>query len=343
MAGLAEIGFAFYDVFLMKSANIFTPDSSPLTIGVLVLHAANTLSLAAVLDPLRTANRRAGKELFRWVLLTPLGAPVILTSGLQVPGIALEQAPAMNALFVVAGFELENQCTPVLLSHIRRVSGRVANICGVDGGPWILARAGILNQHRATTHWEDLEKFTQAFPGIDVTRDRFVIDGRVMTTGGAGPALDLMLHLIQTRHGVALAMRAAGALIYDPDPSGARPQSVTSTSRLMARAPKVAQAIQLMETHLEDPLPISVIAQRLGLTQRNLEHRFKAAINTSPGAYFLDLRLSEARRLALDTALPASEIALVTGFTSPASFARAFKKAHGLSVSDARRHEAAAF
>ncbi len=327
----------------MKSANIFLADPSPLTIGVLVLEASNTLSLAAVLDPLRTANRRAGKELFRWVLLTPNGAPVSLTSGLQVPGIALEQAPTMDALFVVAGFELEEQCTDVLLSQIRRRSALVANIGGVDGGPWILARAGILNHHRATTHWEDLENFTRNFPEINVTRDRFVIDGRVMTTGGAGPALDLMLHLIQTRHGAALAMRAAGALIYAPDPQGARPQSVTSTTRLMARAPKVAQAIQMMEDHLEDPLPIATIAQHLGLTQRGLELRFKAAIGTSPGAYFLDLRLSEARRLALDTSLPASEVGLVTGFSSPASFARAFKKAHGRSVTEMRRQEAAAF
>lgn len=320
----------------MKSANIFEP-GGPITIGLLVLDAANTLSLAAVVDPLRAANRRAGRTLFSWIWLTPDGAPASLTSGLQVPGAALAPQTGLDALFVIAGFDLDLQSTPALLRKLRQIAQTGVTMIGVDGGPWILARAGILNKHRATTHWEDIEKFEIIFPEIDVTRDRFVIDGPMITTGGAGSALDLMLHLIHTRHGDALAMRTAGALIYEPDPSGNRPQSVTSPARLMARAPKVAQAIRAMEEHLEDPPSVAALAQQLGLSQRSLETRFQQALGTSPGAYFLTLRLDEARRLASDTALPVAEIALRTGFASAASFARAFKAAHGQSVTELRK------
>ncbi|WP_424941760.1 GlxA family transcriptional regulator [Aliiroseovarius crassostreae] len=320
----------------MKSANIFEP-GGPITIGLLVLEAANTLSLAAVVDPLRAANRRAGRVLFTWVWLTPDGGPVQLTSGLQVPGTAFATAPELDALFVIAGFELEAQSTPPLLRKLRQIAQAGVAMVGVDGGPWILARAGLLNKHRATTHWEDMEKFEASFPEINATRDRFVIDGQMITTGGAGSALDMMLHLIRARHGEALAMRTAGALIYEPDPSGNRPQTVTSPARLMARAPKVAQAIRIMEEHLEDPPSVAALAQQLGLSQRSLEVRFQQALGTSPGAYFLTLRLDEARRLASDTALPVAEIALRTGFASAASFARAFKAAHGQSVSALRK------
>lgn len=320
----------------MKSENIFEP-GGPITIGLLVLEAANMLSLAAVVDPLRAANRRAGRALFTWVWLTPGGNPIQLTSGLHVPGDALDTKQELDALFVIAGFDLEPQSTTSLLRQLRLIAQRGVAMAGVDGGPWILARAGLLDQHRATTHWEDLEKFESTFPDIDVSRDRFVIDRQMITTGGAGSALDMMLHLIRARHGEALAMRTAGALIYEPDPSGSRPQSVTSPARLIARAPKVAQAIRIMEEQLEAPPSIAQIAQRIGLTQRSLEVRFQQTLGISPGAYFLTLRLDEARRLASDTALPVAEIALRAGFASAASFARAFKAAHGQSVSELRK------
>lgn len=340
IAPVDDIHFTLYDDHLMKSENFSSlfPSHGTVRVGLLVLEAANTLSLAAVVDPLRAANRRAGQELFQWDWLTPDGAPVTLTSGLQVDGTALGSFGNPDLLFVIAGFDLEAQSTPALLAQLRRYAQSKIVIGGVDGGPWIMARAGLLNQHRATTHWEDIETFGQSFPEITVTQERFVIDGQMITTGGAGSALDLMLHLIRLRHGEALAMRTAGALIYEPDPSGARPQTVSSPARLMARAPKVAQAIQIMEAHLEEPLSITEIAKQLGLSTRSLETRFKAALDTSPGAHFLTLRLDEARRLAGDTALPVSEIALRTGFASAASFARAFKSAHGYSVSALRRH-----
>ena len=335
--GLDRLRFPIYAARLMKTANIFTPDPAPLTIGVLVLDQSNTLSLAAVLDPMRAANRRAGAELFRWHLLVPEGADVTLTSGLPVPGRALRDAPDLDALFVVAGFFLEEQSTPALLAGLRTVAGRVQSLAGVDGGPWVLARAGLLNGHKATTHWEDLERFAQRFAEVDVQRDRYVIDGRVATSGGASPTLDMMLHLLRARHGEALAMRVAGAFIYDPVHAGDAPQSLASPARLRTRAPKVARAIQIMESHLDTPPATAQIAAQVGLSPRSLETRFRAALGTTPGAFFLHLRLAEARRLAEDTAQPVAQIALACGFASQAAFARAFKQAHGLSVSALRR------
>ncbi|MCI2398049.1 GlxA family transcriptional regulator [Aliiroseovarius subalbicans] len=322
----------------MKSAkNIFGPESAPLHVGVLVLDSCNMLSLSAVLDPMRAANRRAARDVFRWTLLTPDACPVTLTAGLPVTGLPLIEAPEMDALFVVAGFQLEEQSTPALLTGLRRQATRVQTLAGIDGGSWILARAGLLNGHKATTHWEDLERFAQEFPEIDAQRDRYVIDGQRTTTGGASPALDMMLHLIRARHGEALAMRVAAAFIYDPVHAGDAPQSLASPARLRARAPKVARAIRMMEQHLDDPPRIAQLAAQVGLTPRHLETRFRAALGTTPGAFFLNLRLSEARRLALDTSQPVAQIALATGFNSQAAFARAFKQAHGQSVSALRR------
>ena len=207
----------------------------------------------------------------------------------------------------------------------------------IDGAPWLLARAGLLDGRSATTHWEDLEDFATRFPNVNTRRDRFVIDPPFATSGGAAPGIDMMLHLIGTRFGQSLATRVASAFVYDPVPPGQQGTGPGAAPRPIRRTPQIARALDLMETHLEDPLSIPDIAQRLNLSTRSLEQRFRSHLQQSPHNYYLQLRLNEAHRLAIDTSMTVGEVAATTGFASQASFARAFKQAHGLSVRELRR------
>src|SRR3546814_3338226 len=97
-----------------------------------------------------------------------------------------------------------------------RISDWSSDVCssdlGVEAGSWLLARAGLLDGRAATTHWEDLEDFAARFPEIAVRPDRFVVDGRTFTSGGASPTFDLMLHLIRSRFGYPLALEVASVL-----------------------------------------------------------------------------------------------------------------------------------
>lgn len=309
--------------------------SDPFRIGLLILPDSNLLSFGAALDPFRAANRRAGKTLYEWQVMSPQGGLVELTTGIEVSSEPLPLHADMDLLILVAGFRLDAHATPALRSWLRQLRARGIAYCGVDGGPWVLARAGLLNDRRATTHWEDLEAFANAFPELDPLPDRYVIDGPALTTGGAAPCLDLMLHLIRAHHGADLAGQVANALLYDPveRPS---PQRLVSQARLTATAPPVAQAIAMMEERMEDPPPIAEIAATLGLSPRRLEMLFRTHLETGPGAFFLRLRLNEARRLAMDTGLSVREIALRTGFSGPSTLARAFRKGFDSSISALR-------
>lgn len=317
--------------------SLFKPTGAPLRVLLLTFDQTNALSLASLVDPLRAANRRAGRRLFDWSYATPTGVPVTLTAGIDIPGPALHDAPEADLLIVVASFVIEAQITPRLLTATRARAHRVQGLCAADGGAWLLARAGLLDGYAATPHWEDHDAFEATFPAVDTRRSRYVIDRNRLTTAGAAPSLDMMLDLIARRHGAALAARVASAFIYDPVQDGAAQQTPVASSALARRDPLVAKLIARMAATLDAPLTVAQLAQEAGLTPRTLEHRFARATGASPKAYSLSLRLSEAHRLASDTTLPVQDIAFATGFSSQAALARAFKAAHGQSITALRK------
>ncbi|WP_298675291.1 GlxA family transcriptional regulator [uncultured Lentibacter sp.] len=308
----------------------------PLHTAILTVSDSNTLSFAAAVDPLRAANRRAGRALFHWHFVTATEAPARLTSGVEVHGTPLARLESCDLLILVAGFNLEAHATPALLAALRRVAPRAGQIAAIDGASWLLARAGLLNGHSATAHWEDLPGFATRFEAVETLAHRFVLSGKFATAGAALPGLDMMLRLIEERFGARLAQEVAGAFLHDPSLPAELPQNPTSRQKLARHHPAVARALSLMQANIETPLTIARLAAELSLSPRVLELRFQAALGQSPKATYLTLRLSEAHRLALDTALPVQDIALATGFASQASFARAFRAAHGRSVSALR-------
>lgn len=331
MTSLGDPHFMFYAHDLMKTAD---NASLPLSVAVLVLDQCNTLSFAAAVDPMRAANRLSGRSLFNWTYVTATETPATLTSGLTVPGTPVYQLPRCDLLMVVAGFDLDRHATSALRASLRRIAATGATIAGIDGGPWLLADAGLLDGYRATTHWEDLDQFAMRFPAVTTLRDRFHIDRARMTSGGAAPAIDMMLHLIADRFGTALAARVAGAFIYDASPQSSTPQSrlghQPNHNRLTARASA------LMEHSLDTPLSIPHLARQCGASPRALEVQFKTRLNTTPKTHYLNLRLTEALRLITDTELAIMDIALATGFASQSSFARAFRLAYGTSARQVR-------
>jgi AraC family transcriptional regulator, glycine betaine-responsive activator len=321
---------------------IFAPASSePLKIDFLVLPDVSLLSLASTIEPLRGANRMAGRTLFRRRLLSPDGNAVTTSGGIAVPVEATFSADhPRDALVVVAAFNAATHARRPLLAALRRVARRGTEIGGVESGSLVLAVAGLLDGRRATTHWEDLEEFAARFPAIDVRADRYVIDNGRFTTGGASPALDMMLHLIRVRHGHALALDVASLFIYDELRAAGDPQPMVSLGRLDANEPRVAAAIRIMEERIERPVSIPRLAREAGIGPRMLETLFLRSFGMSPRRYYGALRLNAGRRLLLGSRKSITEIAAQTGFASASAFARSFRARFGESPREVRSSRA---
>ena len=83
----------------MKSEiSLFNPQGKPLSVLILVFDETNALSLSSVVDPMRAANRRAGKKLFDWKFATPSGALANLTAGIAINAPALFRSPSADLL-----------------------------------------------------------------------------------------------------------------------------------------------------------------------------------------------------------------------------------------------------
>lgn len=295
------------------------------------------MSVACTIDPMRAANRMAGKAIFNWNVQTLDGLPAVMSCGLPLaPALKFEAGKGADVLIVVAGFDSDRHASKGAVMLIGKAASNFTSVGGVEAGGLILARAGLLNGRLATTHWEDLEDFTDAFPDIDVRPDRYVIDGKFFTTGGASPTFDLMLHLIRSRQGIAFAMGVASAFIYDEAHTPSDAQTIVSLGHLNKIEPRIVNAIKIMEARIDDPMDINDIAQKLHISTRMLENLFEASMKVSPGKYYRNLRLQVARRLVEETKLSAQEIAVRTGFNSLSAFSRSFKNSYGVSPMQAR-------
>lgn len=321
-----------------EKPSVFRVERARLDVTVLVFSGASIMCVASTIDPLRAANRIAGETLFDFHLVSVGGEPAITTCGLPIAVSGrFDPARPTDMIVVVAGFGTQGYATAAFLQGLRKAA-RSARACGgVEAGTWLVARAGLLDGRAATTHWEDMEDFSAAFPETDVRPDRYVIDGPVFTCGGASPAFDLMLHLVRSRLGMAVALDVASVFIYDQSRAATDAQPLVSLGRLDGYDPRLAQAIRLMESHIDQPLSIAAIARRAGVTSRTLESVFRSSIGETPGAYYLRLRLTAARKLVTDTRIALADIAERTGFSSASSFSRAFARSFGKAPTGLRK------
>jgi transcriptional regulator GlxA family with amidase domain len=306
------------------------------SVDVLVLDQFSLMCVAATVEPLRAANRVAAQPLYCWRLLSWDGSALTSTSGITV-AVDGRFAPdeTRDVLFVVGSFSAR-VVDRRLSAALRRAARSRLSLGGIEAGSWVLARAGLLDGYSATTHWEDLDEFAAGFPKVDVRRDRFVMDRTRWTAGGAAPALDMMLTMIRSQHGLPLALQVASVFIYDQHLAASVPQPTVALGRLSVTDPARARAIGVMQTRLEEPLPLSEVAARSGVSVRTLQARFRAQLGQSPHAYYLDLRLSAAKRMLEQSTSSVAEVSTTHGFGSASAFARGFRQRFGISPLAAR-------
>ncbi|WP_297770481.1 GlxA family transcriptional regulator [uncultured Roseovarius sp.] len=300
------------------------PSETPTRIAILLFDRFSNLCLANCLEPLRAANTLAPRRGFDWHILTPDGAPVRSSSGLEVvPHDALGALTACDYMLVLASYDHERHDTAATRRALQVAARRAQVMVGLDSGPWLLASAGLLDGRRATVHWDLLDAFTERFLSITAERARVLRDGPRLTCAGAMSALDMTLGLISTHLGMAVRIDVEALFMHgDPPVAPAQEGDVVGD-------PLLRRALGLMRDHVERPLSLADLARRLSCQTRTLDRRFRAGLGAPPGAVYRHLRLAAARKLVENSRLGMAEIALRCGYESPAALTRALRQHYG--------------
>jgi transcriptional regulator GlxA family with amidase domain len=183
----------------------------------------------------------------------------------------------------------------------------------------------LLDEKRATIHWENHDSFAEDFPEVDLTKSIFVRDGNRISAAGGTASIDLFLRIISDEYGSALSNAVADQMIYTAIRTDRDSQRLSVPTRIGVRHPKLSKVIQVMEENIEEPISPAILAKDVGMSTRQLERLFRRYLSRSPKRYYMELRLQKARNLLMQTDMSVINVALACGFASPSHFSKCYR------------------
>ncbi|MFE9764138.1 GlxA family transcriptional regulator [Streptomyces sp. NPDC005808] len=307
------------------------------TVLVVLFDDVQSLDVSGPVEVFAGAEtRRAGSYRIRTASLD--GTPVRTSSGLTlVPDHALADAPAPHTLLVPGGAGSRHP-DPRLTDWLREHGPRAERLVSVCTGALLLARAGLLDGRRATTHWAYCDDLARDHPAIEVDPDPiYVRDGHVFTSAGVTSGIDLVLALVEEDLGRETALTVARHLVVFLRRPGNQAQFSAQLAAQSAQREPLREVQQWISEHPGADLSVDSLAARARLSPRHFARAFQSETGVTPGRYVDRVRLEHARRLLEDTADGIEEISRTCGYGTPEAMRRAFVRTLGAAPAEYRR------
>ncbi len=292
----------------------------------LLLPDFSMLPMTCAIEVLRHANHYTNRPVYEWVLAAENDTASTSSSGIQFPrNIGFDELKRDDTLIVCGGRGIKEKTTPAILNWIRREARRGIRVGSICTASYVLAKAGMLEDKRATIHWENLDSFQEEFPEIDLQKTVFTVDGNRFTAAGGVASIDLMLSFVAADISQDAANWIADQMIYNTVRSEKDGQRLSIPTRIGVRHPKLSNVIKMMEENIEEPISPSILAQDVGMSTRQLERLFRKYLDRSPKRYYMEMRLNKARNLLMQTDMSVINVALACGFSSPSHFSKCYR------------------
>jgi transcriptional regulator GlxA family with amidase domain len=246
----------------------------------------------------------------------------------------------IDTILVAGGSAIENdEVNPAVVRWLRKISTRIRRVGSVCTGAMLLARAGLLDGRRATTHWNWCEVLIRRAPRADVDPNPiFVRDENVYTSAGVTAGMDLALALVEEDHGSKLALQVARNLVlYLRRPGGQSQFSAALSLQLTDRKPLRELEAWVLD-NLNKPLTVPVLAQRVAMSPRNFARVFIKEMKTTPAKFVERLRVETARRRLEESQNSMETIASECGFGNVNSMRNVFQRTLKIPPGQYRRH-----
>ena len=302
-----------------------------LSVGFILAKRFTLCAFANFVDVLRLAadeGDRSRPILCNWTVLSDTMDAVTSSCGISVQPKERLGDPARFDYIVVVGGLMDEM--PGLGTVYERFLHQAAEagvpLVGVCTGAFMLHQAGLLDGYRCCVSWVHHADFLEQFEGMTPVTDQiFVVDGDRLTCSGGASSAHLAAYLVERHVGRAQASKSLHIMIIDDALQPDKPQpGVTLDFR--TRDPIVLRTLLLMQQNIDTPLSVTEIARRMGHSKRQLERHFRTALDTSPQAAFLSIRLSLAYHLIETTDKSIAQIAVDCGFCDSSHLSRMFQR-----------------
>lgn len=310
-------------------------------IGILAFPRVQLLDVAGPADVFAEAARQLKRShAYSVRVLATAPGPLKTSSGVSVnvDGVIGTRLPVFDTLLVAGSPAIDAVAqdatvTDWLAAQARRVR-RIGSVCS---GAFLLAEAGLLDGRRATTHWNSARALAQGYPAVQVEPDSiYVRDGNVYTSAGVTAGMDLALSLVEEDHGREVALAVARELVMFLKRPGGQSQFSAHLAAQVAEKSIIRDVQAYVLENLGADLRAPRLAQRVGMSERNLARVFAAEAGTTVAKFVERARLEAARRALESENVPLKRLADTLGYTSADSLRRAFTRAFGITPVDYR-------
>jgi transcriptional regulator GlxA family with amidase domain len=288
----------------------------------------------------KASREAAGRGLgpgYRLVLASPNGGSVVTNSGLQ---LACSTAIAdirghIDTIIVMGGdtdvFEPTGSAADILPWLKRRARG-ARRICSVCTGVFALAAAGLLDNRRATTHWNACAQLANAYPKIKVEPDAiYVADPPFYCSAGISSAVDLSLALVEADLGQAVALAVARELVVYLRRPGGQSQFSVGLKAQMSSTHAMRELMMWVVEHPNHDLSVAALAYRISMSERHFSRQFLSETGQTPARFVEAIRLDHAKSHLEQTTWPLARVAQRAGFGSVDSLQRSLRRHAGIS------------
>jgi len=297
-----------------------------LKIGFVVAPGFQMMSLAA-LSVFEMANFNAGEKLYRIRVISEAGGPVASSIGTSMDTSEFSK-PAFDTL-LVTGVLVPAESSSGLLRFIRRASTACRRTASICTGAFVLAEAGLLDERRATTHWQHARELQRRFPKVRVEDDRiFIIDGSVWTSAGMSAGIDLALGMVEKDLGAKMARSVAQSLVVYHRRAGGQSQH-SALLEMDAKSDRIQNALAYAKRNLRAVLNVDQLAEAAHLSPRQFSRAFRTETGQSPAKAIEHLRVEAAHLMIEQSRHSIDFIAAETGFADRERMRRAFLRAFG--------------
>lgn len=310
-------------------------DSARLSVGFILAKRFTLCAFANFVDVLRLAadeGDRSRPILCKWTVLSDTMDAVPSSSGVTVqPKERLGDPSRFDYIVVVGGLMDE---IPNLNATYERFLHQAAEagvpLVGVCTGAFMLHQAGLLDGYRCCVSWFHHADYLEHFEGLNPVTDQiFVVDGDRLTCSGGASSAHLAAYLVDKHVGRAQASKSLHIMIIDDALQPETPQPGV-TLDFKTGDPIVLRTLLHMQQNIDTPLSMTEIARRTGHSKRQIERHFRTALDTSPQAAFLSIRLSMAHHLIESSGKSVAQIAVACGFCDSSHLSRMFRRRFGV-------------